>query len=123
MKKTIISSILCFFFTATCFSQTRSTLDLLGVWTGSQLRVEFLDNTSVAVTFAGSKKQTGTYTADFLLNPSTLEMSFADGDKRLEFKCLIEFTAANQLKWETFSKTSYPRNFTRYYSTLTKVKN
>lgn len=105
------------------FAQVRSTLDLLGIWTGNQVRVEFLDNSRVSVVFTGNKKQTGTYKSDFLLTPATLEMSFNDGDKLLEFKCLVEFTDNNKLKWEVFSKTSYPRNFTRSYSLLNKVKN
>ncbi len=124
MKKLLAATVAILLVSASAsFAQIRSNLDLLGTWTGNQVRVEFLDDSRVAVVFTGNKKQTGTYKSDFLLTPATLEMSFRDGDKLLEFKCLVEFTDNNKLKWEVFSKTSYPRNFTGSYSILNKVKN
>lgn len=107
----------------TSFGQAITTANLTGVWTGNQLRVEFIDNSKVAVVFPGNKKQLGNYTADLLLNPATLEMFFDDGHTKLVFKCLIQFMENNTLKWEVFDKNSYPRNFTRGYAILTKVKN
>jgi len=108
---------------STSFSQLRNTIDLLGIWTSAQVRVEFIDNSKVVLVFPGNKKQFGTYTSDFLLTPSVLEMTFSEGDKKLSFKCLIQFMDNNKLKWESFSKSDYPRNFTRGYSILNKVKN
>lgn len=124
MKKLLSLTVILLILSApAAIAQLRSTLDLLGTWTGNQVRVEFLDNSTVAVVFTGNKKQTGTYKADFLLTPATLEMSFRDGDKLLEFKCLVELNAGNKLKWEVFSKSSYPRYFTNGYAILNKVKN
>jgi hypothetical protein len=108
---------------STSFGQIRSSLDLLGIWTSPQVRVEFIDNLTVAVTFPGNKKQFGTYTSDFLLTPSTLQMSFNDGNKLLEFKCLIQFLDNNTLKWESFNKNDFTTQFTNVYSILNKVKN
>ena len=105
------------------YAQIRRTLDLLGVWTSSQVRVEFIDNSNVSLIFPGNKKQIGTYTSDFLLDPATLEMTFTEGDKKLEFKCLIQFIDDNKLKWESFSKAAHPRNFSNSFSLLNKVKN
>ena len=105
------------------FSQVRSNLDLIGIWTSNQVRVEFIDNSNVSLVFPGNKKQFGTYTADFLLTPSTLEFVFPDGNSKLEFKCLIEFLDDTTLKWESFKKTEIPFDFTGSYSILKKVKN
>lgn len=124
MKKIILLSFT-FLLTAagTCFAQVHTPLDLLGIWKGNQVRVEFMDNNNVSVVFTGNKKQTGRYKADFLLSPATLEMSFMDGDKPLEFKCLVEFTDNNTLKWETFSMSANPRYFTRGFALLSRAKN
>ncbi len=105
------------------FAQIRTALDLRGIWTSSQLRVEFLSDSKVSVVFPGNKKQVGDYTADFLLTPATLEMSFNDGNKKLEFICLVQFMDDNMLKWDTFSKGGHPRNFSRGAAILHKVKN
>jgi len=105
------------------FGQQRSTQDLIGVWTGNQTRVEFIDNSNVSVIFTGNPKQFGTYTSDFLLDPATLVMSFKDGNKALGFKCLIQFLDNNTLKWEVFKTNDYPLGFSGAYSILRKVKN
>jgi hypothetical protein len=124
MKKIIPLFIAITLFTAVrSFGQIRSTLDLIGIWTSSQVRVEFIDNSNVALIFPGTKKQYGTYTSDFVSDPSTLQMSFTDGNKKLEFKCLIQFVDNNTLKWESFNKNDYPFGFTNAFSFLTKVKN
>jgi hypothetical protein len=124
MKKTVLlTAVILLLSISTSFGQIRNTIDLLGIWTSNQLRVEFIDNAKVSIVFTGNKKQFGTYTSDFLLTPHTLEMSFTGGDKQLAFKCLIQFLDNNTLKWESFSKTDHPRNFTRSFSLLKKVKN
>ncbi len=104
-------------------AQTRTAVDLLGVWTGNQLRVEFRDYSRVTVVFTGNKEQTGVYTSDFLLEPATLDMSFKDGDKTLAFKCLVQFIDNNTLKWESFNQADHPRYFTNACSLLRRVKN
>ena len=123
MKKIIPFIVLTMLLAASGTAQLRNNLDLAGIWTGNQIRVEFMDNSTVSVVFTGNKKQTGTYKSDFLLTPATLEMTFNDGDKLLEFKCLVELVDPTKLKWQVFSKAGYPRNFTRGYSILNKVKN
>lgn len=104
-------------------AQPMNSSSLVGIWQGRQLRIEFIDQSKVALVFTGSKKQVGTYTADFLGTPATLELSFPDGDQRLQFKCLVQLIDPLTLKWESFSKTDQPRNFTRNFATLKRVKN
>lgn len=123
MKKIISFTIIILLAASSVHAQLRNTTDLLGIWTGPQIRVEFTGSSTVSVVFAGNKKQTGTYTADFLLTPATLEMSFNDGNKPLEFKCLVELVDNNTLKWEVFSKTGNPRYFSRGSSMLKRAKN
>ncbi len=124
MKKIIpITAVAIFLSLSAAHAQLRNSNDLLGVWMGPQVRVEFTGSTTVSVVFPGSKKQNGTYKADFLLTPATLEMYFTDGNKPLEFKCLVELVGNDKLKWEVFSKTGHPRYFSNYYSTLTRTKN
>lgn len=123
MKKILSFTIIFLLAVSATQAQLRNTNDLLGIWTGPQVRVEFTGSSTVSVVFAGNKKQTGTYTADLLLTPATLEMSFMDGNKPLEFKCLIELVDNNTLKWEVFSKTGNPRYFSRGSSLLKRVKN
>ncbi len=115
----IISALL----TTPAFSQAKSTMDLIGIWQGNQTRVEFTDNTHVSVLFTGNQKQYGTYTSDFLSDPSTLVMSFPDGNKLLEFKCLIQFIDNNTLKWEVFKKNDFPMGFTNATSILKRIRN
>lgn len=116
-----------FIFTLTGFkdlvAQPVNSSHLVGIWQGRQVRVEFIDHTKVVLVFTGNKRQVGTYTADFLSTPAMLEMSFPDGDQRLQFKCLVQFMDAHTLKWESFSKTDQPRNFTGNFATLKRVKN
>ena len=123
MKKIISFIIIILLAVSAAQAQLRNTNDLLGIWTAPQVRVEFIGSSTVSVVFAGNKKQTGTYTADFLLTPATLEMSFTDGNKPLEFKCLVEMVDNNTLKWEVFSKAGNPRYFSRGSSLLKRVKN
>jgi len=98
-------------------------MDLIGIWQGNQTRVEFTDGSHVSVVFTGNQKQYGTYTADFLLDPATLQMSFPDGNKLLEFKCLVQFEDNNTLKWEVFKKNDLPMGFTNATSILKRIKN
>lgn len=123
MKKILSFAILILLAASAAQAQLRNTNDLLGVWTGPQVRVEFTGSSTVSVVFAGNKKQNGTYTADLLLTPATLEMSFMDGNKPLEFKCLVELVDNNTLKWEVFSKTGKPRYFSRGAALLKRAKN
>jgi hypothetical protein len=123
MKKILSLSIILLLAVSAAQAQLRNTNDLLGIWTGPQIRVEFTGSSTVSVVFAGNKKQTGTYTADFLLTPATLEMSFTDGNKPLEFKCLVELVDKDTLKWEVFSKAGNPRYFGRGVSMLKRAKN
>jgi hypothetical protein len=123
MKLGFLTLALTLLFASTSFGQIRSDLDLIGIWMSSQVRVEFIDNSNVSLVFPGNKKQFGTYTSDFLLDPSTLEMVFPDGNNKLEFKCLIHFVDDNTLKWESFKKNDFPLDFTGSYSILKKVKN
>ena len=108
---------------STSFGQVRSDLDLIGIWTSSQVRIEFIDNSNVSLVFPGNKKQFGTYTSDFTVTPGTLEFVFPDGNSKLEFKCLIQFLDDTTLKWESFKKSEMPFDFTDSYSILKKVKN
>ena len=119
---TIFISIL-FLHATHSFGQLRSASDLLGIWSGNQLRVEFIDNSRVSVVFPGGKKQAGSYTADFFHSPVLLEMAFTEGGGKVEFKCLVQLTKSNALRWQLFSKTDYPKNFSGSSYVLNKVKN
>lgn len=103
--------------------QPRSSKDLLGIWSGSQLRVEFIDNSKVSVILPGGKQQIGNYRGDFFHTPVLLEMSFNDGGGKVEFKCLVEQVQYNQLRWQVFDKTDTPKKFTGSAYLLTRVKN
>ncbi len=105
------------------FAQIRSANDLIGIWSGNQLRVAFIDRSKIEVVFPGGVKQIGTYEAYFFHTPILLEMSFNDGNGKVEFKCLVESVQPNVLKWQLFEKSAEPKSFTGSFYTLTRVRN
>lgn len=124
MKKTLfLFVVVLLFLSRVGFAQIRSASDLIGIWSGNQLRVAFIDRSKIEIVFPGGTKQSGTYVADFFHTPVVLQMSFNNGNDKVEFKCLVESIQPNMLKWELFEKSVEPKSFTKSFYTLALVRN
>jgi len=92
-------------------AQFRSNRDLLGIWEGNQLWVEFNDQSRVTIHYTGEPGQTGTYTTDFFKKPAHLGMQFERKGEKRSIKCIIELIDNNTIRWEAFDKGDYPEAF------------
>jgi hypothetical protein len=111
-----------FFLADNAGAQMRSSRDLLGVWEGNQLRVEFQDNSKVSVLFTNEPKQDGSYKADFFRKPVQLEISGTNKGQHIVIRCIIEFIDSNTLRWEAFDKGDFPDAFSNSALVLKKKR-
>ncbi len=105
MKKILIG-IVAIFFSHPGIGQVKKFQDLIGHWdiatedAGASL--EFIDSSTIYLTFMGEKKKIIKYSIDYSKSPSWFDFTVQDSTSVIHVTSLVQLFGDNTMKWQIF---------------------
>lgn len=90
------------FFTG--LGQLRSNKDLIGKWTASSLKLEFLPDGRILFVMRGGSLPGARYKTDFMQMPALLEIELVQQTKKIVYRTTIEFINDRSIRLTSYDK-------------------